>query len=150
MHGRKKVTQSETEKKVLKEKAHVYSTLVDVIMDRRTKKEYSMESLILTEKLLKANPDFYTLWNYRRQILMDIYSNSIGLKQHIHEQVTSSQNQSNKIIVSGNEQIEAIVKKELDVSAEGIRKNPKSCKYCCYYYLLLILIRAINPKYYVY
>lgn len=36
-----------------------------------------MESLGLTTKMLKINPEFYTVWNYRRNIYLDaIFPNS--------------------------------------------------------------------------
>jgi geranylgeranyl transferase type-2 subunit alpha len=34
-------------------------------------KEYTREALDLTTKLLDLNPEFYTIWNYRRYILLN-------------------------------------------------------------------------------
>lgn len=36
---------------------------------KRKAKDYSPSALALTEKLLRENPEFYTIWNYRREVL---------------------------------------------------------------------------------
>ena len=36
---------------------------------QRKKGEFDDEAMGITERLLGANPDFYTLWNYRKKIL---------------------------------------------------------------------------------
>ncbi|RDW75741.1 hypothetical protein BP5796_06562 [Coleophoma crateriformis] len=42
-----------------------YKTLVDLTSER----EYSLEVLELTSKLLTKNPEYYTIWNVRRRLL---------------------------------------------------------------------------------
>jgi len=124
MHGRKKVTQTETEKKVLRDKAAAYSAVATVVMDKKIRKEHNEESLILTEKLLKSNPDFYSLWNFRRHILIHIYPESFGIFADKQPLPSSS-----RIPLIEGSEMKAIVQKELDMSADGIRKNSKSCKF---------------------
>ena len=116
MHGRKKVSQSEAELNLQREKADTYRSLVEMIMDRKTTNSLTSETLILTEKLLKNNPDFYSLWNFRRNILLKMHGESLGL---IKEQ------QINKIPSHLGEKISTI---ESNFTTEPLRRNPKSCK----------------------
>lgn len=115
MHGRKKVHQSEAEKSVQQEKAKTYSTLVKIIMARKAENNTSSETLTLTEKMLTSNPDFYTLWNMRRKILISSHFESLGLSN------------DKPIIKISPDSGEAIYTQELTVSANALRKNPKSC-----------------------
>ena len=39
-------------------------------MEKRSVDEHSLSALELTRAVLKINPEFYTIWNYRRQILL--------------------------------------------------------------------------------
>jgi geranylgeranyl transferase type-2 subunit alpha len=39
--------------------------------DQRRANDYSKEAFDLTTALLKRNPEFYTVWNYRRRILLE-------------------------------------------------------------------------------
>ncbi|KAL7275060.1 Rab geranylgeranyltransferase [Rhizina undulata] len=55
----------EKERKKLRE----YNELVETVQKKREENEFSHECLLLTSQLLKLNPEFYTIWNYRRQIL---------------------------------------------------------------------------------
>lgn len=114
MHGRKKVQPSQAEVAALAEKAKNYSLLSAILLQHRTNNDFTKEALDLTTKMLKMNPDFYTLWNYRRDILMSINSNVFQLDNN---------NTNSKIdSIEGN----AIRDDELYLSAEGIKKNPKS------------------------
>src|SRR5690349_1527593 len=72
MHNRKKSTQppSEAEVAALKKKAFTYQSLINIIFERRQQNDKSPETFELIGKLLKMNPDFYTLWNYRKEILI--------------------------------------------------------------------------------
>jgi hypothetical protein len=48
MHGRKKILQTEQEKKVLQEKAETYSTLVQLVWSKIRNQEYSSDALAIT------------------------------------------------------------------------------------------------------
>ncbi|EKC97901.1 RAB-protein geranylgeranyltransferase [Trichosporon asahii var. asahii CBS 8904] len=69
MHGvkRTKVSPEAAEAKRLKElgKIQAYLTLEEDVLAR----DYSPEALKKTTELLDLNPEFYTVWNYRRHIL---------------------------------------------------------------------------------
>lgn len=47
-----------------------YLALVEQTQQKRSAGDYSLSALELTSKVLKLNPEFYTMWNYRRQILL--------------------------------------------------------------------------------
>ncbi|KAF8516926.1 rab-protein geranylgeranyltransferase [Hysterangium stoloniferum] len=50
-------------------KIEQYTTLSNQVLGRRHAGDFSEESLDLTKHLLAINPEFYTIWNYRRNIL---------------------------------------------------------------------------------
>ncbi|KAK7202735.1 rab geranylgeranyltransferase alpha subunit [Myxozyma melibiosi] len=50
-----------------------YNALVERVGGSRKNEEYSSTALQLTTTLLKMNPEFYTIWNYRREILLHIF-----------------------------------------------------------------------------
>ncbi|KAG5645897.1 hypothetical protein DXG03_005044 [Asterophora parasitica] len=81
MHGVRRVRQSQQalEAKKLKEKAKIeeYLALTNDVISRRKNKDLSQDALRLTSRLLQVNPEFYTIWNYRRTIFLDgIFPNS--------------------------------------------------------------------------
>ena len=40
-----------------------------IFLEQRKNREYDKEALEVTGELLGANPDFNTLWNFRREVL---------------------------------------------------------------------------------
>ena len=45
-----------------------------ILTQRQTQdRQYNLETLRLTSKLLKTNPEYYTLWNHRRRILRHLF-----------------------------------------------------------------------------
>ncbi|KAF5894695.1 geranylgeranyl transferase type-2 subunit alpha, partial [Clarias magur] len=76
MHGRVKVKstaqQEEEKRKEREKKLKVYITVRDAIFKKRSDSELDEEALQLTQQLLASNPDFATLWNYRREILLHL------------------------------------------------------------------------------
>ena len=111
MHGRKKTVQSETEKKILKEKADTYNILVTRVLAKKKIGDSTTESLNITEKILKNNPDFYCLWNYRRNILLNLHGDTLNLSED------ETKNKVTSIDVSDQ---------ELQLVEDCIRRNPKS------------------------
>lgn len=111
MHNRKKLVTPlpEAELKALKDKCSMYKSLVEIIFKRRKCGDYSLESLSLTGKLLRLNPDFYSLWNYRREILLSL----------VTELSTTNVKVDN----------EAFTRLELELTNDAIRRNPKSCNF---------------------
>jgi geranylgeranyl transferase type-2 subunit alpha len=84
MHGVKKTVKSEAEKTLQAQKAATYLQLVQLVLAKHRARDYSADSLALTAKMIRANPDFYTLWNFRRDILIHLYGdNSANTEQSL-------------------------------------------------------------------
>ncbi|KAL5529297.1 hypothetical protein ACEPAG_5282 [Sanghuangporus baumii] len=77
MHGVKRTRYSaedlEARRQKEKSKLDAYLQLTDDVLARKKAKDWSLESLNLTTRLLTLNPELYTVWNYRR----DIFTNGI-------------------------------------------------------------------------
>lgn len=118
MHNRKKSDQPPSEAQVAKlaEKCQIYETLITKLFKLRKDNDTSEKALKLTGDMLKMNPDFYSLWNYRREILI---ANSPLLRATITQTVFT------KLAGASNEITRDV---ELSLTVEGIKKNPKSCK----------------------
>ena len=116
MHGRKKISiplsVSEIEK--VQKKIQTFTSLVTILFERKQLNDYSIETLKLTTKLLASNPDLYSMWNYRREILISLHSESLGL---------TNENISKVKIIADN-----IRDEELNLTVEAIKRNSKSCK----------------------
>ncbi|RMX40363.1 hypothetical protein pdam_00017495 [Pocillopora damicornis] len=74
MHGRIKVRttaeQAEAKRKEREKKLKIYTETTSRIYEKRKNGEMDKESLSLSEQVLAANPDFSTLWNFRREIFL--------------------------------------------------------------------------------
>lgn len=108
MHGRLKVKTSkeqEEERKVReREKAYHFEQLTDKIFELRCsiqEGENLKESLKLTDELLLINPDFYTVWNIRKETLL-------------------------KCIEVNPESKEQILRDDLTFTIDCLKKNEKS------------------------
>ena len=86
-----------------------------------------METLELTSKMLRNNPDFYTLWNFRREILHYLYPD---LQSSSPPQLSTSPTSSSIAAKSIVYDKSVIRDGELALSTEGIKRNPKSCEFC--------------------
>lgn len=112
MHNRKKPEREPTEAETaaLREKSKVYKSLVTILWEKRRVKDHSVDTMTVLNKLLVSNPDFYSLWNFRREMLFtflpDLALLSPGQKLDNPEMRET----------------------ELTITASAIRRNPKSCK----------------------
>uniref|UniRef100_A0AAX7TBL6 Geranylgeranyl transferase type-2 subunit alpha n=1 Tax=Astatotilapia calliptera TaxID=8154 RepID=A0AAX7TBL6_ASTCA len=74
-HGRVKIKttaqQEEEKRKEREKKLKIYVAARDACFSKRNEGIWDDEALQLTQQLLSSNPDFATLWNYRREILID-------------------------------------------------------------------------------
>ncbi|KAF8477220.1 hypothetical protein BDZ91DRAFT_787801 [Kalaharituber pfeilii] len=52
------------------QKIKEYNALVADVQNARSRREYTEAAMLLTSALLKRNPEFPTIWNYRREILL--------------------------------------------------------------------------------
>ncbi|WVQ84352.1 hypothetical protein IAT38_006504 [Cryptococcus sp. DSM 104549] len=77
MHGvkRTRITPEAAEAKRIKElsKIEAYLALEQDVLERKQAKDYSLDALQKTNQLLDLNPEFYTIWNYRRSILLALF-----------------------------------------------------------------------------
>ncbi|KIK63666.1 hypothetical protein GYMLUDRAFT_40746 [Collybiopsis luxurians FD-317 M1] len=75
MHHVKRVHHSKEalEAKQAKERSKLrdYLALTDNVISRKNRNDWSKEALQVTTQLLQINPEFYTVWNYRRLILLN-------------------------------------------------------------------------------
>uniref|UniRef100_A0A8C2DHC6 Geranylgeranyl transferase type-2 subunit alpha n=1 Tax=Cyprinus carpio TaxID=7962 RepID=A0A8C2DHC6_CYPCA len=76
MHGRVKVKstaqQEEEKRKEREKKLKAFVSARDAVLRKRSAGEHDEEALQLTQQLLSSNPDFATLWNYRREVLLQL------------------------------------------------------------------------------
>ncbi|XP_029436471.1 geranylgeranyl transferase type-2 subunit alpha isoform X2 [Rhinatrema bivittatum] len=76
MHGRLKVKtteeQQEAKRKEREKKLQLYTATTSTIFQKRESQELDQEVLELTNQILGANPDFATLWNFRREIFLHL------------------------------------------------------------------------------
>ncbi|XP_026757236.2 geranylgeranyl transferase type-2 subunit alpha [Galleria mellonella] len=125
MHGRVKVRTTEEEKarkeKEKQEKLKVFKHAMQKIWDKRKKEELDLELMELTGKVLTSNPDIYTLWNIRREIL----------------------NIFRKDMESEGQQLVDLYDAELRLTEYCLKINPKS--YCAWHQREWVLTTRSNP-----
>ncbi|KAL4708069.1 hypothetical protein ACJJTC_009848, partial [Scirpophaga incertulas] len=84
MHGRVKVRSSEEEKlrkeQERREKLKVFKHAMQKVQAKRSIGELDEELLELTGNVLSSNPDIYTLWNIRREVLIS-FENDKALQE---------------------------------------------------------------------
>ncbi|KEP51121.1 Rab geranylgeranyltransferase alpha subunit [Rhizoctonia solani 123E] len=75
MHGIKRIKQTEEALKAQKERERVkidtFILAEKDVFERRARKDLSGDSLEATTALLTLNPEFYTVWNFRRTVLSE-------------------------------------------------------------------------------
>lgn len=74
MHGQKKADYKAQTHTIAQTKD--YMDLVNTVMNYRQQKIYTVDSHSATTKLLELNPEFYTIWNFRRLILKSLKESS--------------------------------------------------------------------------
>ncbi|KAJ8726387.1 hypothetical protein PYW07_001085 [Mythimna separata] len=124
MHGRVKVRTTEEERarkeKERQEKLKVYKHAMQKIFHKREEGELDKELLELTGKVLSSNPDIYTLWNIRREILIIFQKND------------------------DNEELSQLYDAELHLTEYCLKINPKS--YCAWHQREWVLTTRADPN----
>ncbi|GME66797.1 unnamed protein product [[Candida] boidinii] len=112
MHGikRKTYTKEELLKKQAKDapKIQKYRTLTDSVLDKQVNSSYNQESFDLTTKLLNLNPELYTIWNFRRDILTNF----------TFKQINNDDEDNDKLTMK-------IIEDDLSFTVEQLYKFPK-------------------------
>ena len=75
----------------------------------------SNDALTLTRRILAINPDFYSLWNYRREILVFQFASTLASGSSVDEGVGNEVNQKQTACLG-----------ELALTEECLRVQPKS------------------------
>ncbi|KAH8749638.1 geranylgeranyl transferase-like protein type II alpha subunit [Hyaloscypha sp. PMI_1271] len=94
-HGVPRVaeTTQRTEAQRLEEERQIreYRDLEDLITTKIAERQYTLEVLELTSKLLKKNPEYYTIWNVRRRLLIyGLFSKPSVSSSHSTESLNTS------------------------------------------------------------
>jgi geranylgeranyl transferase type-2 subunit alpha len=114
MHGRKRQVLSPEQQAdanaVLQKKIQSYKKLSSIAFKNFNDKNTSFEAYDLNGQLLCINPDVYSLWNHRKEIILH------QLKDELHEQQDSN---SSTIIPEA-------LSRELKVTQDAIKRNSKS------------------------
>jgi geranylgeranyl transferase type-2 subunit alpha len=81
MHGLRRTRQSNEERELRKrrEKSKIeeLNNLTEAVLSRKKDRDWSHDAFNATTRLLQLNPEFYTIWNYRRNILLyGIFANN--------------------------------------------------------------------------
>ena len=98
-------------------KAAKYSKVIAAIRQRRAQKLHDAESLGLTSKILELNPEFYTLWNFRKEILLQMFAAAAEASQR-----------------------QALNAEELRLTLTAIKRQPKS--YAAWYHRKWVVCKA--------
>ncbi|KAK6640964.1 hypothetical protein RUM44_012663 [Polyplax serrata] len=123
MHGRIKTRTTEEQKEIARrekqKKAKAFSETMRLILEKRAAGVYDPDSLNLTAGLLTENPDIITLWNYRREILLEM---KLELDLESYQQ---------------------LLEKDLYLTEQCLRVNPKS--YGSWHHRIWILDNLPEP-----
>jgi len=116
MHGRLKVKSTEEQKaekqKEQQKKLTIYRMGMKKILSTRQDVTYDTESFAISSQLLCVNPDIYTLWNYRKEVLL------IEEK----EWYDNSEKDEN----NGEERLITFLETEISLTEQCLLANPKS------------------------
>ncbi|KAH6596239.1 hypothetical protein BASA50_005280 [Batrachochytrium salamandrivorans] len=108
-HGQKKVamTADAQAQRAIREHGKIlaYQELCQLVTDLRSRNELTDASLQATTSLLTQNPEFYTIWNFRREIL-----------SHMHKDMLHSE----------HDKIQQSCETELKLADELLQGAPKS------------------------
>ncbi|ODV62615.1 Rab geranylgeranyltransferase BET4 [Ascoidea rubescens DSM 1968] len=116
MHGikRERLSEEARRNKKLRDRARIrnYKTLNAMVLVRRDKRDYSEDAFRLSTKLLDLNPEYYTIWNYRREIFLN------GLFQDPGDAAKGE-------TAVSNDMIPAILERELKFLIVLLKRFPK-------------------------
>ncbi|SMR50624.1 unnamed protein product [Zymoseptoria tritici ST99CH_1E4] len=109
-----------------KERKHIeqYKQLESEVTEKIRARDYSNTTLQLTSKLLSANPEYYTIWNYRRLILEDVFAKELETKADSVEEGDAAAAQEAGLTTAQRE-IALLVKEDLQFLVPLLKQYPK-------------------------
>ncbi|CAG9863361.1 unnamed protein product [Phyllotreta striolata] len=130
MHGRLKVRTTEEQKAIkLKEqqkKLDAYKHAMERVLSTRKKDSYDPKSLQISSGILQANPDVYTIWNYRKEVIL------MKVKE------------SNDDELEGEEKLIDFLEDEIKLTEQCLPSNPKS--YGTWHHRYWVLLHHPKPN----
>ncbi|KAL9609319.1 MAG: hypothetical protein Q9167_005906 [Letrouitia subvulpina] len=97
-------------------KIQEYKSLVDQLYEQIQNQQYTQKSLELTTKLLEKNPEYYSIWNIRRRILLYLFARD---RDTISEGQDATSDKSRVDFISG------LMSSDLALFIPLLRKFPK-------------------------
>lgn len=108
MHGRKRVIPTAEQTAAAAKKADTLRKLTNLALKHRASLSSEADASKLNTELLALNPDLYSLWSYRRELLLKKLEGSVAAS------------------VVETDSLRPLVAEELKISQAGIARNPKS------------------------
>eukprot|EP01062_Namystynia_karyoxenos_P061724 TRINITY_DN5419_c2_g1_i1.p1 TRINITY_DN5419_c2_g1~~TRINITY_DN5419_c2_g1_i1.p1 ORF type:complete len:369 (+),score=141.87 TRINITY_DN5419_c2_g1_i1:103-1107(+) len=84
MHDRKREEMDDAKRAQLARKIQAYKALCGQCGALRQRRDYSVPALRVVEKLLEINPEFYTMWNYKKEIVQKLLSDADSARRALH------------------------------------------------------------------
>ncbi|CAM9240482.1 unnamed protein product [Ectocarpus fasciculatus] len=135
MHGRKKsdLPQTKEEKDAVRAKISNYKKVVGAIRHKRASGQMDAEYKQLLGKLLRLHPDYYSMWNFRKEAVLaelsrigDAHSGQDGGDGGDKVAEESSSGTLSPSAQEQEQEKKKIYKEELALSVDCIKRNPKS------------------------
>ncbi|TKA70752.1 hypothetical protein B0A55_08833 [Friedmanniomyces simplex] len=100
-----------------------YQALEKDVVGRVNAKDYSDATFQLTSQLLTQNPEYYTIWNYRRLILQDVFARELAAADHPSEQGAAAADKAG--LPPAQHEILLLIKEDLQFLIPLLKQYPK-------------------------
>ncbi|TKA36468.1 hypothetical protein B0A54_13469 [Friedmanniomyces endolithicus] len=103
-----------------------YQALEKDVVDRVKAKDYSDATFQLTSQLLTQNPEYYTIWNYRRLILQHVFARELAADEAPSEQDAAAVSQADKAgLPPAQHEVLLLIKEDLQFLIPLLKQYPK-------------------------
>ncbi|KAK1064169.1 Rab geranylgeranyltransferase [Friedmanniomyces endolithicus] len=100
-----------------------YQALERDVVDRVKAKDYSDTTFQLTSQLLTQNPEYYTIWNYRRLILQYVFARELAADEEPSEQDAAAANKAG--LPPPQHEVLLLIKEDLQFLIPLLKQYPK-------------------------